>query len=117
MVERMARPIGKRRCGRVRLEHRVYPAEEAALEAIRIDQHQHPAEGVVGGNAAPQLEEALQPVPLAAAVEGDVLKLSASPSTAQIAITRTSMSRCSTFHPQRGSSMVSNSVIRASSMA
>src|SRR4051794_31200226 len=44
-------------------------------------------------------------------------KVSASPSTAQTAITRMSSSRCSTFHPQRGSSIDANSVIRASSMA
>src|SRR3954453_1960262 len=43
--------------------------------------------------------------------------VSASPRTAQTAITRMSSSRCSTFHAQRGSSMVSNAVIRASSMA
>src|SRR3954468_10334213 len=62
------------RCGRVRPEHRAYPAEEAALEALRVDQHQPPAEGVGRGNAARQLEEALQPVPLAAAVQRDVLE-------------------------------------------
>src|SRR3954447_21870439 len=44
-------------------------------------------------------------------------KVSASPSTAQTAITRMSSKRCSTFHPQRGSSIDANSVIRASSMA
>src|SRR3954447_20590649 len=46
-------------------EHRADPVQEAALEALRVDQHQHPAEGVVRGDAAPQLEEALQPIPLA----------------------------------------------------
>src|SRR3954452_8880579 len=44
-------------------------------------------------------------------------KLSASPSTAQTAITRMSSSRCSTFHAHRGSSIVSSWAIRASSMA
>jgi hypothetical protein len=44
------------------------------FEAVWVDQHQHPTERVVGGDATPQLEEALQPVPLAAAVEGDVLE-------------------------------------------
>src|SRR3954449_623705 len=43
-------------------------------------------------------------------------KLSASPRTEQTAITRTSSSRCSTFHPQRGSSIAASSLIRASSM-
>src|SRR3954466_2348392 len=55
-------------------EHRADPVEKAALEALRVDQHQHPAEGVVRGNAARQLEEALQPVPFATAVKGDVLE-------------------------------------------
>src|SRR3954447_17744337 len=55
-------------------EHRADPVEKAALEALRVDQHQHPAEGVVRGNAARQLEEALQPIPLATPAEGDVLK-------------------------------------------
>src|SRR4051794_27462850 len=55
-------------------EHRAYPVQKAALEALRVDQHQHPAEGVVRGNAARQLEEALQPVPFAAAVQRDVLE-------------------------------------------
>src|SRR4051812_45515093 len=55
-------------------EHRADPVEKAALEALRVDQHQHAAEGVVRGDAAPQLEEALQPIPLATPVEGDVLE-------------------------------------------
>src|SRR4051794_41244999 len=44
-------------------------------------------------------------------------RLSASPGTAQTAITRMSGSRCSTFHAHRGSSIVSSWAIRASSMA
>jgi len=44
-------------------------------------------------------------------------KLSASPRAAHTAITRMSSSRCSTFHSQRGSSIVSNALIKASSMA
>jgi hypothetical protein len=44
-------------------------------------------------------------------------KLSASPITAQTAITRMSVSLCSTFHPQRGSWIDANRATRASSMA
>lgn len=55
-------------------EYRADPGEKAALEALRVDQHRHPAEGVVRGNAARQLEQAAEPVAFAAAVEGDVLK-------------------------------------------
>ena len=51
-----------------------HPGEERALERVRVDQHQHAAEGVVRGDAVRQREEALQPLPLAAAVEGDVLE-------------------------------------------
>ena len=39
-----------------------------------VDQHQHPAEGVVRGNAAWQLKEAAEPAAFAAAVKGDVLE-------------------------------------------
>jgi hypothetical protein len=55
-------------------EHRPHPAQERALERVRVDQHQHPPEGVVRGDAVRQLEEALQPPPLAAAVQRDVLE-------------------------------------------
>jgi hypothetical protein len=41
---------------------------------IQVDQHQHPAERVVRGDAAWQLKELLQPCPFAAAVKGDVLE-------------------------------------------
>ena len=46
---------------RLRPEDRPHPAEERALERVRVDQHQHPAEGVVRGDAVRQGEEALEP--------------------------------------------------------
>jgi hypothetical protein len=62
------------RCHDLRPENRSHPAQEAALEGVGVDQHQHPAEGVVRGDAIRQREEALEPVPLAAAVQRDVLE-------------------------------------------
>ena len=62
------------RCHLGRPEDRSHPAKERALECLRVDQHQHATERVVRGDAARQLEEALQPVPLAATVEGNVLE-------------------------------------------
>ena len=61
-------------CRGIGTEDRPHPAEETALEARRIDQRQHPAEGVVRGDAVRQREEASQPVLLATAIERDVLK-------------------------------------------
>jgi hypothetical protein len=49
------------------------PPGEAGLERVRIDEHEHPAEGVVRGDAVRQLEEGLEPGPLALPVELDVL--------------------------------------------
>jgi hypothetical protein len=51
-----------------------HPAQKAALESLGIDQHQHPPERVVGGNAARQLDKPSQPLLLATAVEGDILE-------------------------------------------
>jgi hypothetical protein len=50
------------------------PSPGSSARSDRVDQHQHPAEDIVRGNAAGQLEEALQPVPLAAVVESNVLE-------------------------------------------
>src|SRR3954452_3979582 len=52
---------------------RLRPAGEAVLERVRVDQHEDPSERVVRGDAVRQLEEGLEPGPLAAAVELDVL--------------------------------------------
>ena len=62
------------RCASFGPEHRADPVQKAALEALRVDQHQHPAESVVRGNAARQLEEAAEPVAFAAAIKCDVLE-------------------------------------------
>jgi hypothetical protein len=48
--------------------------EDAALERLGVDQHEDAAERVVRGDAVRQREEAAEPRPLAAAVEGDVLE-------------------------------------------
>jgi hypothetical protein len=58
----------------LRPEHRPHPAEERALERVRVDQHQHAAEGVVRGDAVGEIEEAPEPRLLAPAVERDVLE-------------------------------------------
>src|SRR3954470_21541024 len=55
------------------VRQRLRPAGGAGLERVRIDQHEHPPERVVRGDAVRQGEEGLEPGPLAAAVELDVL--------------------------------------------
>ena len=50
------------------------PGEKAPLEPARVDQHQHPPQRVVRGDAARQLQEPSQPSPLRAAVQRDVLE-------------------------------------------
>src|SRR3954447_23479982 len=52
---------------------RLRPAAEAGLERVRVDQHEDPSERVVRGDAVRQLEEGLEPGPLAPPVELDVL--------------------------------------------
>src|SRR4051794_31415995 len=49
------------------------PAGEAGLERVRVDEHEHPPEGVVRGDAVRQGEEGPEPGLLAATVELDVL--------------------------------------------
>src|SRR3954465_2740943 len=49
------------------------PAREAALERVRIDQHEDPPERIVRGNTVRQVQEGLQPILLAAPVKLDVL--------------------------------------------
>src|SRR5215210_4814447 len=51
----------------------LHPAGEAHLERVRVDQHEHPPEGVVGGDAVRQSQEGRQPGLLAAPIERDVL--------------------------------------------
>src|SRR5512147_120299 len=62
------------RHGCIRLEDRAHPAQEATLEALRVDQHQHPAERIVRGNAIRQVQKPPQPALLASTIEGDVLE-------------------------------------------
>ena len=50
------------------------PREEAALELARVDRHRHAPGRVVRGGAARQLEEALEPAPRRAAMQGDALE-------------------------------------------
>jgi hypothetical protein len=57
-----------------RPEDRAYPAEERALERVRVDQHEDAPERVVRGDAVRQREETFEPLVLTAAVEGDVLE-------------------------------------------
>src|SRR5690242_14388206 len=52
---------------------RLRPPREAGLERVRVDQHEHPPEGVVRGDAVRQGQEGLEPGLLAATVELDVL--------------------------------------------
>ena len=49
------------------------PSREAALERVRIDQHEDPPERIVRGDAVRQGQEGLQPSLLAAPVKFDVL--------------------------------------------
>src|SRR3954463_8026564 len=49
------------------------PAREAALERVRIDQHEDPPERTVRGNTVRQVQKGLQPSLLAAPVKLDVL--------------------------------------------
>ena len=93
------------RRARIGPEDRPHPAQKAALEALRVDQHQHPAEGVVRGDAVRQLEEALQPVLLAAAVEGDVLEALGLADHGADRDHQDVEQPCSTFQSQRGSSI------------
>src|SRR5215210_7437572 len=51
----------------------LHPAGEAHLERVRVDQHEHPPEGVVGGDAIRQSQDGLQPGLLAPPIERDVL--------------------------------------------
>ena len=60
---RVARPEGGPR-----------PGQERVLELRRVDQHQHPADGVVRRDTARQRQVPRQPGPLGLPVERDVLK-------------------------------------------
>src|SRR4051812_42219980 len=51
----------------------LHPLGEAPLEGVRVDQHEHPPEGVVRGDAIRQSQEGRQPGLLAAPIERDVL--------------------------------------------
>src|SRR4051794_37192711 len=55
------------------VRQRLRPAGEAGLERVRVDEHEHPPERVVRGDAVRQGEEGPEPGLLAAAVERDVL--------------------------------------------
>ena len=71
---------------------RLRPSREAGLERLRVEQHEDPPEGVVRGDAVWQLQEGLQPSPLAPPVKLNSSQLSAQAITAQTAIARMSIS-------------------------
>jgi hypothetical protein len=50
------------------------PSPESCDRPFRVDQHQHPAKGVMQVDANRQLEETLEPCLFASSVEGDVLE-------------------------------------------
>ena len=55
-----------------RRNHRRHPAAKGRLELVRIDQREHPLEGVVGGDAVLEHHEPAQPLELLLAPRLDV---------------------------------------------